>query len=80
MRIPCSNIIEGPGPSENIVTVRTATGAEEEVIVHKSSVENQQLKVSRIGNEDGRVLVELPRESTLGNWRIWVTNAEAPSL
>ncbi|HEV7371243.1 hypothetical protein [Arenibaculum sp.] len=42
-------------------------------MVHCSQVRDQALEVSRIADRNGDVLVELPRESTSGNWRIWVS-------
>jgi hypothetical protein len=71
--IMCEQVSDGPGPSEKVVAVRTTEGASEEVVVHCSQVRDQALEVSRIADRNGDVLVELPRESTSGNWRIWVS-------
>jgi hypothetical protein len=67
-------IAEGPGPSEAVVAIRKADGGNEQMIVHEPSVtkENGIDVAGAIAREDNRVLVELPRESLAGNWRVWV--------
>jgi hypothetical protein len=72
MRIRYNSRVDGPGPSEAIVTVTTRNGSEEEVILDRSYIEGDTISVSRIGQEDDAVLVELPQESASGRWRIWV--------
>lgn len=66
----------GPGRDEVLVEIQTTSGSTEEVIVHKSFVENGSVKVEKIHEADANVLVELPRESASGNWRIWVPSAQ----
>lgn len=72
VKIKCVTVENGPGPSETVVGIKTAAGHQEEVVVHQSLTENNTVQVSRIGWDNERVLVELPRESVSGNWRIWV--------
>lgn len=72
VKLICERIIDGAGPSERIVVVATSSGTSEEVVVPHNVVHENLLEVSRIGQSDGSVLVELPQESTSGNWRIWV--------
>ncbi|MGE0116629.1 MAG: hypothetical protein AB7S71_06495 [Dongiaceae bacterium] len=64
---------EGPIPTERVVTIATTTG-KEDVVVHTSQVSGDGIEVGFIKNqEDGRsVLVELPRETVTGRWRVWV--------
>ena len=71
-KVKCRSIADGPIPSERTVTVLTADGVEEEVIVAKEQAEDGYLLVSALGSEDHRVLVELPRESSSGFWRLWI--------
>jgi len=65
----------GPGPSEKIVEIDTSDG-KEEVVLHSSSIVHQdKFEVGMIGIENDRALIELPRESSTGRWRVWVPRA-----
>ncbi len=73
-------IADGPGPSEAIIGVRTAGGQIEEVVLSKRYTENGLLNVgSPLLTRDETYLVELPRESTSGRWRVWVPQTETVS-
>lgn len=63
---------EGSLPSEKVVTIETLEGPEE-VIVHSSQIVGNKVEVGVIGRSDAKVLVELPRETLKGKWRIWVS-------
>lgn len=71
MLLKCDTVAAGVGPSESIVTIPTNHGLEE-VVVYSGSIKNQALAVGRILSRDGNALVELPRESASGRWRVWV--------
>ena len=72
MRIKFNGRREGPIPLETVVTIATARGRTENVIVHRSQVDERSLEIAYIGERDGLLLVELPRESLSGRWRVWV--------
>jgi hypothetical protein len=73
LRIKVRMIGEGQHPSEAMVAVTTADGTQEELIVDKHSLVNDTLRVGYpIGSEDNRLLIELPRETLRGRWRVWV--------
>ena len=76
MKLRYEEKMSGPGPSEAVVVVGTASGQNEEIIVDRSDLEDSFLKVYKIATDGARVLVELPRESVAGNWRIWVTKEQ----
>ena len=59
-------------PDERTVFIQRADGRIEEVTVSLSSLRGQKLEASEIGRKKKRVLVELPRESASGRWRVWV--------
>ncbi len=65
-------VSDGLMPSEKIARIETADGKSEEVAVSSQNIEGNQLKAFEIGRSEGNVLVELPRESTSGRWRVWV--------
>jgi hypothetical protein len=50
-----------------------ADGSKETVIVDRRSILNNTIEVGYpVGSDQGRYLIELPRETTTGQWRIWV--------
>lgn len=65
-------IEDGLMPAEKIVQVESADGGIEEVSVYAGNLSGNRLMASEIGRREGKVLVELPRESASGRWRIWV--------
>ena len=72
-RVKVRRLSEGLHPSEVVVTVVTADGSEEEVSVDSGSLSGDTLDVGHpISKDQGRVLVELPRETARGFWRLWV--------
>jgi hypothetical protein len=76
MYIKCQRLMDGPGPSEAIVSVRTTKG-EEEVVVYTGLLSNGCLNVGpRLIDQPDRVLVELPREAASGRWRVWIPTSE----
>ena len=76
MRVRVKKVMEGPGPSEAVVMIKTASDREEEVVVHTNQIKDDTLKVWAVGGKDGSVLIELPQESSSGNWRLWVKDRE----
>lgn len=58
--------------SEKVAQVETADGGQETVQVGAEQVRAGRLLASEVGRKDKRVLVELPRETLSGRWRIWV--------
>ena len=73
-RVKVRTVGDGQHPSEAVVSVTTAEGKQEELIVDKRSVEKEGWL--RIGyplrSEAGQYLIELPRETVRGSWRVWV--------
>lgn len=65
-------VSDGLMPDEKIAQIETADGKSEVVAVSKKNIQNNRLMAFEIGRSEGKVLVELPRESTTGRWRIWV--------
>jgi hypothetical protein len=74
MRIKFKSRREGPVPMEAVVTISTARGRNEEVIVHRGQIDERGIEVYYIGERDGLLLVELPRQSMSGHQRVWVPN------
>ena len=73
MRLLVEEIGKGLHPNEAVVAVRTAEGGTERFVVSRRSVKNKSVPVGwPLGENDNAVLVELPRETQTGTWRVWV--------
>jgi hypothetical protein len=73
--LKCDILQEGPGPSERIIMIDTQEG-KEEIVVHSSIlVGKNKFEVGLIGKSNGHALIELPRESSSGRWRVWVPSS-----
>ena len=57
--------------SERVARIQTLDGVEEVVVSHRQ-VQRGRLLAFTIHETGKKVLVELPRESTSGRWRVWV--------
>ncbi len=81
-RVKVRTVGDGQHPSEAVVSVTTAEGKQEELIVDKRSLEQstQGGSTLRVGyplkSESGQFLIELPRETMRGTWRVWVKKNE----
>jgi hypothetical protein len=71
MRVKVDRQREGGIPSEAVVAIPTITG-DEEVVVHTSQVDEKGLEVGFIREVGDRMLIELPRETVSGRWRVWI--------
>jgi len=72
-QVKIEQVREGQHPSEVVVAVRTADGGSEKLVVDRRSIRNDALDVGYpVGEDNDRLLVELPRESMRGLWRVWV--------
>ena len=72
-RIRVEVIGEGQHPSERMIAVKMADGVQENVIVDRRSIERDTIDIGYpVASEDDRYLIELPRETTTGQWRVWV--------
>lgn len=77
MLVKCEMIAEGPGPSEAIVGILTVEGHREEVVISKRVFHQGTMNVGFPLNHDkNQYLIELPRESASGRWRIWIPESE----
>jgi hypothetical protein len=74
IKLNCT-IEKGLIPAEKTVFIQTIGGALEEVTVSNKSLSGGKLEASEIGRIKNRVLIELPRESASGRWRVWVSKA-----
>jgi hypothetical protein len=72
-QIKVDEVRKGQHPSEVVVAVKTADGSSERVIVDRRSIRDGMLEIGYpVGYDRDRLLIELPRESVRGVWRVWV--------
>jgi hypothetical protein len=76
MRLRVKRVLEGPGPGEVVVKVETTSGIYEEVILYAKTIEGDTVEIGHpIARVEEQSLVELPRESVSGRWRVWVPSS-----
>ena len=76
MRLKVEKISEGLHPSEAIVSVRTSSGSQR-VVVSSRSIEGDTIPVGwPLGKTEQLTLIELPRKTETGAWRVWVPSGE----
>jgi hypothetical protein len=74
MRVKVHELWAGMHPSEVLVEVLTADGGAEEVFLDRRSIKNGSVLIGYpVGSRDGHFLIELPRETARGCWRVWVS-------
>ena len=76
-RIRVKVLGEGQHPSEALVAIQTADGVVENAIVDHRSIDNDTIEVGYpVGSDNDRYLVELPRETANGQWRVWMKRSD----
>lgn len=76
MQLKISGTRDALHPSEVVVVVNTTNGTES-LVVDKKSLQGEFLEIGHpIGTKDNNVLVELPRETYSGAWRVWVGQSD----
>lgn len=75
MRVKVQEIGAALHPSEVVVQVKTVKGVEN-LTVDKRSISASSLSVGSpiARSEDKHSLIELPRETMSGAWRVWVAD------
>ncbi len=72
-------VSDGLRPSEKTVRIPVHDGGIEEVSLDSSLVNKDTVTVALVHRGDKYSLVELPRETATGKWRIWVHNSKIKS-
>jgi hypothetical protein len=72
MRVKVQEIGKGLHPSEVVVQIQTVEGPER-LVIDRRSIDNGSIDVEYpVGRGNGHYLIELPRETMRGAWRVWV--------
>ena len=72
MRLLVEQLGRGLHPSEARVAVRTTDGTQRLVVSTRSLLNNSIPVGFPLGERHDAILVELPRETHSGAWRVWV--------
>jgi hypothetical protein len=77
MRVRVREIGPGLHPSETVVEVRTIDRPEK-LVVDRKSIQDQSISAGLrpLAQKNGQWLIELPRETMSGTWRVWVSRNE----
>jgi len=71
-----AKVVDGPIEAEKVAYIENVFGEMCEVFVGASQVAGGTVEVTEVDREGDNVLVELPRESTRGDWRLWVRSGQ----
>jgi hypothetical protein len=72
MRVKIEEVGKGLHPSEVVVQIATVEGPER-LVVDRSSIDDGSIDVENpVGRCNGHYLIELPRETIRGAWRVWI--------
>ena len=72
MRLSVEEIGTGLHPNEVVVSIKVENGTER-LVVSRRSIKNDSIQVGwPLGEKGDFVLIELPRETQTGAWRVWV--------
>lgn len=72
-RLRVSVVRQGLHPSERVVSIETSDGSTEYLTISGNSLKDDTIDIGYpVGKSNGAYLVELPRETENGAWRIWI--------
>ncbi|MFY9628128.1 MAG: hypothetical protein WAK03_08265 [Methylocystis sp.] len=72
MKVKAAEVSEGIHPSEVVVAVSTTDGIEN-IVVSRRSFKSGGIDIGfPIRQDRDQYLIELPRETLSGSWRVWV--------
>lgn len=77
LRVKVRPIRDGLHPNEVVVAFDTAEGTQETLVVDRRSLRSDTIRVGYpVGSDqtNRRLLIELPRETMRGQWRVWVSS------
>lgn len=76
MRVKVREIGQGLHPSEVVVEVKTSLGPQN-LVIDRRALDASSLSVGApLRLSDNMYLVELPRETMNGAWRVWVPQSQ----
>ena len=67
-----AKIVRGAIGSERIAYITTAGGIRAEVLLSAAQTGSNHVLAAEIARDNNHVLIELPQETSSGDWRVWV--------
>jgi hypothetical protein len=67
-----AKIVRGAIGSERIAYITTAEGICAEVVLSAAQTGTNHILASEVARDKSHVLIELPQETSSGDWRVWV--------
>jgi hypothetical protein len=76
MKVKVAEAGKGLHPSEVVVTVKTIDG-DQSLVIDRRSLDNGFIRIGYpIREHKKNYLIELPRETSSGSWRVWVSKTQ----
>jgi hypothetical protein len=75
-RVKAKKIEPGDINTERVAYIENSAGKEVEIILDSTQANHRSVVASEIGRQGDKVLIELPRETSSGDWRIWVNRSQ----
>jgi len=67
-----ARIVRGGIRSERIAYITTAEGVRAEVLLSAAQTGSNHILAAEVARDKIYVLIELPQETSAGDWRVWV--------
>ena len=67
-----AKIVRGAIGSERIAYIKTAEGVRAEVVLSAAQTGTNHILAAEVARDNNNVLIELPQETSSGDWRVWV--------
>jgi hypothetical protein len=67
-----ARIVRGSTRSERVAYITTADGVRAEVLLSAAQTGSNHIFVAEVARDNNDVLIELPQETSSGDWRVWV--------
>ena len=71
-----AKIVRGDIGSERIAYITTAGGNRAEVLLSAAQTGSNHVLAAEIARDNNNVLIELPQETSSGDWRVWVNKSQ----
>jgi hypothetical protein len=74
-----AKIFLSPIRSECVAYIKTIKGSCAEVVLNRAQTSSNHIIAAEIAREKNNVLIELPQETSSGDWRVWVNKKQVVS-
>ena len=75
-----AKVVKGANQSERIAYIKTAEGIRAEVLLSAAQTGSNHVVAAEIARDNNNVLIELPQETSSGDWRVWVKKSQLLSI